>query len=77
MTEDRGDTFNFEDLAGFIIINILSRLVGMILRTSIILTGTVALLIVLLITITTYVFWIMAPAAILVCLILGVTLLFS
>jgi len=77
MTEERGDTFNFEDLAGFIIINILSRLVGMILRTTIILTGTVALLIVLLCTIATYVFWIMAPAALLVCLILGVTLLFS
>lgn len=77
MTEERGDTFNFEDLAGYIIINILSRLVGMMLRTTIILIGLVALIAVFLSTVITYVFWITAPAAILVCLILGVTLLFS
>jgi hypothetical protein len=77
MTEDRGDTLNFEDLAGFIIINILSRLVGMTLRTAIILVGLVALLLVLVGTIVTYIFWITAPASLLVCLILGVTLLFS
>ncbi|OGG65459.1 hypothetical protein A3I99_04485 [Candidatus Kaiserbacteria bacterium RIFCSPLOWO2_02_FULL_45_11b] len=77
MTEERGDTFNFEDLAGFVIINILSRLVGMMLRTSIIILGFIALLVVLICTIVTYVFWVMAPAALLVCLILGITLLFS
>lgn len=77
MTEERGDVFNFEEMAGYVIINILSRVVGMVLRTCIILTGSVALLLLLMATITTFVFWIAAPAVLLLCLVLGVTLLFS
>jgi len=77
MTEDRGETLNFEDLAGFVIINLLSRIIGMILRTTIILSGVTVLLIVTIATILTYIFWIVAPAALLVFIILGITLLFS
>jgi len=77
MTEERGDVFNFEEMAGFVIVNILSRVVGATLRTCIILAGLIAILIVLIGTIITFIFWVLAPAAIITCLILGITLLFS
>lgn len=77
MTEERGDVFNFEELAGFVIINILSRVVGMVLRTCIILTGTTALFLLFLGSVITFIFWVTAPAVLLLCLIFGVMLLFS
>jgi len=47
ITESRGKTFSFEDLSGFIIINLISRIIGMMLRTAIILSGVATLLLLL------------------------------
>lgn len=77
MTEVRGETFNFEDLAGFVIINLISRLVGAILRTFIILAGILALIIVLLGFIVTYIFWLLAPLLLLASMFYGLVLIFS
>lgn len=76
MTEERGNSFSFEDLAGFIIVNLISRLVGMFLRTSIILFGVASLLLLSLGIVLTYIFWVTAPIIIAGCLYYGIVLLF-
>lgn len=77
MTEGRGDRFSLEDIAGYLIINFLSRLVGAIMRFIIILIGLLFLTGVVLITVLTYVFWIFAPALLLVSLLYGLVLIFA
>jgi hypothetical protein len=77
MTEDRGQTFNFEDLAGFVIINLISRIIGMILRTIIITAGVIVLLLLTLGIVLTYVFWLLAPLLIVACMYYGLVLIFS
>ncbi len=77
MTEDRGNTFSFEDLAGYIIINLISRIIGLILRLTIIVTGTFCLLLLLLVIGITYIIWLVAPAFIVACLVLGFKLLLA
>lgn len=61
ITESRGNTWNFEDLASFVIINILSRFVGAIARTAIILVGLLALLITLGVGFVLYTVWMVLP----------------
>lgn len=75
ITEDRGQTFNLEDLAGFIIVNFISRLIGAILRCLIIIVGLVSLLLLCLGLILIYVFWVTAPIVILGCIYYGLILL--
>lgn len=77
MTENRGNTFNFEDLAGFIIINLISRIIGMILRTIVIFLGTLALVFLITAIIVTYIFWLCAPLLLIACLYFGLILIFS
>lgn len=77
MTEERGNTFNFEDLASFVIIGLISRIIGVILRATIILSGTFVLLLLCLGLIITYTFWIFAPLCIISSLIYGIILIFS
>ena len=77
MTESRGRTLSFEDLAGFIIINLISRIVGMILRTIIILSGATALVLLTITVAVFYFFWLFAPALLLVFLYYGLVLLFA
>lgn len=77
MTEERGDTFSFEDLAGFVVINVISRLIGMLLRTIIIGFGLIALFVLCVGIIATYVFWVCAPAILVACFYFGFVLLFS
>ncbi len=77
MTEGRGNRFSLEDVAGYLIINFLSRLVGAIMRLAIILIGLLFLMVVVLITILTYIFWIFAPALLLVSFLYGFVLIFA
>ncbi len=77
MTEERGNTFNFEDLAGFIIINIISRIVGMILRTIVLFFGLLAILILITGIVLTYIFWLLAPVLLVTCMYYGLVLIFS
>lgn len=77
MTEERGQTFNFEDLAGFIIINLISRIVGAILRTFIILAGILSIIFLSLGIILIYIFWLLAPLLLAICMFYGLILIFS
>ena len=77
MVENRGNTWNFEDLAGFIVIGFFSRFIGFVIRTIIIAVGLIALSIVMVAGIATYLFWFVAPFSIIVLLSFGVTLLIA
>jgi hypothetical protein len=77
MTEERGNSFSFEDLAGFIIVNLISRLIGMMLRTMVIVFGIASLLLLSLGIVLTYIFWVTAPIIIAGCLYYGIVLLFK
>lgn len=61
IVEGRGNKWNFEDLAGFIIIGFLSRLIGFLLRSVVISLGLICLTITILGGLATYIFWIAAP----------------
>ncbi len=71
MTEGRGNAFNLEDLASFVIIGLISRIIGMMLRSVVILTGLFSLCILLTLIIATFIFWITAPLAIVILIIIG------
>lgn len=75
ITTERGQRFNLEDIAGYLIINIISRIIGAILRTIVILLGLLVLMTLLLGTITLYLAWILAPFLIIANLYLAVKLL--
>jgi len=75
--EGRGEKWNLEDLAGYVIINILSRVVGAVVRTVIIFLGTVSSLVTIVGGVLVYVFWILAPVILIVLLGFGVTLLIA
>ncbi len=60
-TEERTKKFDFEDMAGTFLVNILFRFVGFFMRSIIITLGIVSLFIVMLITIAVYIFWIFMP----------------
>ncbi|HMO77630.1 MAG TPA: hypothetical protein PKA42_00540 [Candidatus Paceibacterota bacterium] len=77
MTEGRGRTFNFEDLASFVLINLISRILGMIIRTSIIITGCLALILLAVGIVMTYIFWLLAPALLVLSMYYGLVLIFS
>ena len=75
MTEGRGEKWNFEDLASYIIIGIISRIVGAIMRTVVIFLGLISLAVVLTLGVMTFVFWAAAPLVIIGFLGFGITLL--
>lgn len=75
ITEGRGKTFDLEDLAGFLLINLISRIIGLILRLTIIMIGVLALLLLFSLIILTFIMWTIAPLFLLVCLLLGARLL--
>lgn len=61
ITESRGNTWNTEDLAAYVIINILSRFVGAVARTGVILVGLVALLVTIAVGFLVYTVWMVLP----------------
>jgi hypothetical protein len=77
MTEEKQGGFSFEGLATYLIINLLSRLVGFLMRGTVILLGLIVLTITILTGFVTALFWLAAPVVIVVFLGLGVTLLIS
>lgn len=76
MVEGRGEKWNLEDLAAYVIIGIISRIIGFILRTIVIFIGLVCLLFTTVAGFVTYAFWVAAPFIILALLGFGLTLLF-
>lgn len=77
MVEDRGNKWSFEDLAGFVIIGFLSRVVGFIMRSIIIIIGLVCLITTVILGFGVYIFWLAAPLIIIGLLGFGITLLFA
>jgi hypothetical protein len=76
LTEEKGRGFGFEQIAGYIIINLLSRLIGALIRSVIILAGISALLFLSIGLLVFYTFWLIAPAMLLTMLYYGLVLLF-
>ncbi len=77
IVEDRGEKWNLEDLAGYILIGLVSRLIGFILRLTIILIGLVCLFMVVIGGFAVYAFWLAAPLIIIGLLGFGITLLIA
>lgn len=76
ITEHRAGLFDIEAWAGFIIINIISRLIGFIARICLITIGLIALVMQCLLSVIWYGIWLAAPAIILYCFVYGIYLLF-
>jgi len=76
MVEGRGEKWNLEDLAGYIIIGFISRLIGFIMRSVIITLGLISLFATVVSGFIVYVFWIVAPLAIISLFGFGLALIF-
>lgn len=76
MTEKREKKWDIEDLAGFIVIGLLSRIIGFILRTIVITIGLISLFVVVAGGFLVYAFWVAAPLIIIGLIGLGITLIF-
>lgn len=77
ITVDRGEKWNLEDLAGYVIVNTISRIIGGILRTIVILLGIISLLFAVLSGFLVYTFWLVAPLVIIGLLGFGISLLIT
>lgn len=77
MTEEKHGGFSFEGLATYIIVNLLSRLVGFLMRGSVILLGLIALFLTIAGGFVTILLWFTAPVAIITSLVFGASLLIS
>ncbi len=76
MTEGRGEAWNLEDLAGYIIIGFLSRIIGGLIRTIFIVLGIASLSLVIVLGMATFLLWVIAPAGIVVLITGGISALF-
>lgn len=61
ITEGRGDKFDLEDLASYVIIGLISRIIGAIARTFIIFAGIIALALTIASGFVTYFLWALLP----------------
>lgn len=77
MVEGRGEKWNLEDLAAYIVIGIISRIVGGILRTVVIAIGLFCLAVAIGGGILMFAFWAVAPLVIIGFLGFGLTLLIA
>jgi hypothetical protein len=77
MTEQKRGGFSFEGLATYLIVNLLSRLVGFLMRGTVILLGLFSLAVTIISGFITFLFWLSAPVVIVVFLGIGLTLLVS
>ena len=77
MTQVREKTLNFEAIASYLVINVLTRLIGATLRASVICIGCLCLLLTVVFGIIVYLFWLFAPLLIIALFTLGISLLVS
>jgi len=75
--EPRTRRFSFEDWAGQIIINALSRIIGFILRISIIILGLLFFVAFMIISVFGFAFWIASPIIVIMSIISGAIILIS
>ncbi len=71
MTEERKKAWDVEEFLGSVVINVLSRIIGALMRTIIITIGLLALTFVLVGGVMVYLIWTIAPALIIGLIILG------
>jgi len=76
ISEGRGSKLSLEDFASYIIINILSRVVGAVARTAVICAGLVTLLVTVIVGFLIYAAWMILPFLIIGLLGAGLSLLF-
>lgn len=76
MTEGRGEAWNLEDLASYVIIGIISRIIGGFIRTIFIMLGILALAFVVAGGLGVFLFWVIAPVSIIVLITGGISSLF-
>jgi hypothetical protein len=76
IVEEKKKGWDIEDFAGRILINILSRLIGAIMRLIVITIGLVCLLIVISLEVVVFATWIILPAIIIGCFVLGIVYIF-
>ena len=74
ITERRGNTWSFEDLAGYLLIGFLSRLIGFFVRSVVLVIGLVSVSLTILGGFVVYAAWVVAPLLLLFLLGLGITL---
>jgi len=74
ITEKRGETFDLEALAGFVVIGLLSRLIGTLVRTMIIAIGLSVLGLALIGGVVTYLLWALMPVLIIAILGMSISL---
>ncbi len=74
--ETDGKKFDLEDWAGRKLVNLMSRLVGAMVRMSVIVTGLVSMLATFILGLCLYMFWVVAPVVIAILFMSGVYLLF-
>jgi hypothetical protein len=74
MTEERQGGFSFETLAAYVIVNLLSRVVGFIMRGAVILAGLVVLLATTITGAIIMVCWFIAPIIIIAMFVSGIGL---
>lgn len=75
ITEGRGNKFSLEDLATYVIVNLISRIIGAIVRIVIILIGLIALSLTVAGGFVAYLFWMVAPFAVIILFGSGISLL--
>lgn len=76
IVEEKKKSWDIEDFAGRILINVLSRIIGAIVRLLVISLGLVFLTITIVLAALTFVLWIIMPVIIVGCFVLGITYLF-
>lgn len=77
MVEPRKKGFNLEDFTAYIVVNLLSRTVGFIMRSSVLIAGLISLTMTIISGATIFVLWIFLPALGIATLLTGIALLFS
>lgn len=77
IVERRGESWDLEDMAGYVIIGFLSRVVGGLIRTALLLFGLLGILLVFILGCLTYLFWLAAPVVFVALLAVGAGLLVS
>jgi len=72
ITEPRGRRFSFEDWVGSIIINLLSRLIGLCLRLTLLTIGLVCFIGFMTLSVIGYGIWLASPLIVLISVLFGV-----
>lgn len=75
MTEDRSEGFSFEAFASYLIVNILSRLVGAIIRSGVLFIALCVFVVLCFFSVGIFIFWFLAPVALVLSFYYGLILI--